>query len=77
MECLRLPGLAGGPVGAAEGVRTERVRVQDAHGRVGEAEPGHSRVDGVREPLHAVHDGDAASRMGTAAHFHQPQHQRS
>lgn len=44
---LSIAGFSRRSVGAFEGVRAERLRLQIAHGRIGEAQSGHSRIDGL------------------------------
>lgn len=76
-------GIIGESVGPLERIGAERLRLQVAHGRVGEAQPGHSRIDGVWKPIHThnrlnrLHHGNASSRLGAVAHLHQPEHQQS
>lgn len=69
-------GYTRGSAAPAEGVRAGGVRVQGAPRGAGEDSPGRPGGYDIREPLHPVHHGDATRRLGAAAHFHQPQHQR-
>lgn len=70
-------GLFGGSIGTFEGIRAKRLRLQVAYGRTGEAQPRHPRIDGLWKPIHPVHHGNAASRLGAIAHLYQSQYQRS
>ncbi len=66
-----------GPSEQAARHRQRRGVVQAEHGRAGAVQPGGAGGDDLREQTHAVHDGDAARRLGTAAHLRRQERQRS
>uniref|UniRef100_A0A6G4ZWP7 F-actin cross-linking protein n=1 Tax=Rhipicephalus microplus TaxID=6941 RepID=A0A6G4ZWP7_RHIMP len=60
---MGMQGSAGGAAEAAAAVRAGGGAVQAPPGGTGAHPPGGARGDDLREPVHALHDGDAARRL--------------